>query len=707
MTDDGDPEWLLVCVEAGRCMHGTGGLLGAAFYEYPHPLAVCDVDLRVVWSNGAMQRAVGMTEEQLRGLRPRQAVDHPVVGEDERTMRRVLATGESQYREDFLRVPGEEHEHLWAVDISPVMDVDGDICGVLFSARDRTEQYWSRRRLQLTNEASARIGRTLDVEQVARELAEVAVPAFADRVIVDLLPFLHRGDKPPAEPPAGPVTVRRYAEKSLAGTPENRGHEQETVIHPEASPLAECLTTGRSARYTVTEPLIHNWSVRDPALVADIREIGTHSLMVVPLRARDVILGVACFGRHRHEEPFVEDDLLLAEEITARAAVCIDNASQYVRERETSVTLQRSLLPRKLPDHTGVDLAARYLPTDVQAGVGGDWYDVIPLSGARVALVVGDVAGHGIQASVAMGRLRTAMRSLADTELQSDELLTRLDDLVLRQATQVDTWDGDGTQVDIGATCLYAIYDPIAHRCTVASAGHPPPVVVTPDGTARILDLPTGPPLGVGGLPFEPVEIDLPEGSLLALYTDGLIETREHDLDAQLATLGDVLARPAPSLDATCDTVLETLPPERTDDDIALLLARTHVLGSEAVATWDVPSDPAAVTPARRKVTEQLARWGLDELNFTTELVVSELVTNAIRHGQPPVRLRLIHDRTLICEVSDASSAAPHLRRSRAYDEGGRGLLLVAQLTQRWGTRHDRQGKTIWAEQHLPSGQDS
>jgi anti-sigma regulatory factor (Ser/Thr protein kinase) len=338
--------------------------------------------------------------------------------------------------------------------------------------------------------------------------------------------------------------------------------------------------------------------------------------------------------------------------------------------------------------------------------VGGDWFDVIPLSGARVALVVGDVVGHGIHASATMGRLRAAVRTLADIDLPPDELLTRLDDLVGRLSANgsadADADDGDDAENDIGATCLYAVYDPVSRRCSLARAGHPLPALVTPDGTASFLDLPAGPPLGLGGLPFESSEIELPAGSILALYTDGLIESRHHDIDLGFERLRRALTRQEQSLETTCDNVLEAVLHDRPVDDVALLIARTYALDSDQVATWDLPADPAIVADTRRKVAARLADWGLHDAAFTTGLVVSELVTNAIRHAESPIQLRLIRDRTLICEVSDGSSIAPHLRRARAFDEGGRGLLLVSHLTQRWGTRHTPHGKTIWAEQALP-----
>ncbi len=421
--------------------------------------------------------------------------------------------------------------------------------------------------------------------------------------------------------------------------------------------------------------------------------------MAVPLMARGTTLGVAVFVRLLTPESpdvFDRDDVTLVQELTSRAAVCVDNARRYTRERTTALALQRSLLPQAVGGQAAVEFASRYLPALSQAGVGGDWFDVIPLSGTRVALVVGDVVGHGIHASVTMGRLRTAVWTLADVDLPPDELLTHLDDLVGHLATAESETGGE-----IGATCLYTVYDPVSRHCTIAAAGHPPPVLLRPDGTVEVLEVTAGPILGVGGLPFEATELELPEGSVLALYTDGLVEARTVDVDEGTAALCAALAVPAESLDLMCDTVLKSCLPENPTDDVALLVARTRALDADQVAVWDLPADPAVVATARQYALGQLTRWGLDETAFVTELVVSELVTNAIRYGGPPIQLRLIRDRSLICEVSDASSTSPHLRRARTYDEGGRGLLLVAQLTDRWGTRPSGTGKTIWAEQPL------
>jgi anti-sigma regulatory factor (Ser/Thr protein kinase) len=340
--------------------------------------------------------------------------------------------------------------------------------------------------------------------------------------------------------------------------------------------------------------------------------------------------------------------------------------------------------------------------------VGGDWFDVIPLSGARVALVVGDVVGYGTHAAATMGRLRTAVRTLADLDLPPDELLAHVDDLVI---SLVEQEDADSVADDeqqavatsvLGATCLYAVYDPITRRCTLARAGHLPPAIVTADGTVTFPDLPIGPPLGLGLLPFESTELELPDGTMLALFTNGLIEGKKRDVDVGLTSLAQALARPAPRLEDVCENVIGTLLTGPPSDDAALLLARTHGLDAGQVASWELACDPAVVASARDLATRRLADWGLEELAFTTELVVSELVTNAIRYGLEPIRLRLIRNEALICEVFDGSSTSPRLRHARTTDEGGRGLFLIAQLARRWGTRYTTAGKIIWAEQALP-----
>ncbi|MFE9044695.1 SpoIIE family protein phosphatase [Streptomyces sp. NPDC007818] len=561
-----------------------------------------------------------------------------------------------------------------------------------------------RRRLALTDRASKRIGTTLDISRTAEELTEVCTEDFADLVTVDLLDSAL--DETGTGPPEA-LTQRRVAQRSvLDDCPESPLRVGGTHTYPEDSEPVRALTTGRSVLHHIAGTAMPPWVAPSESHGRVLRDLGLHSVLLVPLHARGEILGLVQFVRHRTSAPFDDDDLLLAQEIVSRAAVSIDNARRYTHERSTALALQRTLLPRNTVHHAAVETASRYLPAGSHAGVGGDWYDVIPLSGARVALVVGDVVGHGLHAAATMGRLRTAVRAFADIDLMPDELLTHLDDVVIRMQREESANEGETS-----ATCLYAVYDPVARRCSLASAGHVPPTVVTPSKSSEALpEIPIGPPLGLGGLPFETIEFELPEDSLLVLHTDGLISGRTRDVDQGLATLHDVLtsAPEAPdSLEEICDRLLAALLPGRPADDVALLVARTHALDPDHVATTDLPSDPAAVSGARRFASDVLTAWGLEELSFTTELVVSELVTNAIRYGKSPIQLRLILQSTLTCEVSDASSTAPHLRRARMYDEGGRGLLLVAQCAERWGTRHGREGKVIWAEQALPGDRAS
>ncbi|WP_239342253.1 SpoIIE family protein phosphatase [Frankia sp. CiP3] len=544
----------------------------------------------------------------------------------------------------------------------------------------------------------------VDVRRITEELADMVVPGCADWVSVDLLDSVYRGGEPAPGRPTGPVTLRRTAYRSTIPDEMKVAVESGDVdIYPDFSPPARCLAAGRPVLHRVCDPEISRWVVDSPARAAAAYDHGFHSAMFIPLRARAATFGVVVLARRDHRAAFTAEDLLLADELGAKAALAIERARRCNRERAVALALQRGLLPQRLPEQVAVEVACRYRPASGDLGVGGDWFDVIPLSGARVALVVGDVAGRGIQAVAAMGRLRTAVRALTDSELPPEELLTRLDDLLARLLADGDLSSDQEAGSEIGATCLYAVYDPVSRRCSLASAGHRPPAVVTPDGTVTFLDVPTGPPLGLDSLPFEAVEVELPAGSLLALYTDGLIDSRGCDIDDGVDELRRVLAEPAHCLEAACDMALDVLLPEHLADDVALLLARTHGLDESQVASWDVPVGPAAVAQARAQAHEQLAAWALEELACTTELVVSELVTNAIRHGRGPVGLRLIRADTLICEVSDSSNAAPHPRRAHTLDEGGRGLLLVAQLTRRWGSRYTPSGKTIWAEQALPA----
>jgi len=588
-------------------------------------------------------------------------------------------------------------DRLLAINQRPT-DLTGGPPGSVATLRDSTElralsgrAEVARERLDMLYAAGVGIGTSLDVTRTAQELTELAVPRFADFVTVDLFDAVLAGEQPEAG-----LELRRTA---------FGGIRDDAPLYPvgrhihfvPSSPQARSLRSGQA----ILEPRLNDapgWQAQDLERTAQVLEYGIHSLITAPLRAGSLILGLANFWRSRQPEPFDAEDLELAEELVARAAVSIDNARRYTREHTMAVTLQRSLLPRSLPEQNALEVAYRYLPA--QAGVGGDWFDVLPLSGARVALVVGDVVGHGLHAAATMGRLRTAVHNFTALDLAPDELLTLLDEMVAR-IDQHEAEEGGSAPVT-GATCLYAIYDPVARRCAIARAGHPPPALVLPDGRVEFPEVPAGPPLGLGGLPFETADLELAEGSRLVLYTDGLVEDRARDIDVGLGLLREALEQAGTSPEDTCRAVVDARLPARPSDDIALIVARTRALGADRVAAWDVPTDPAAVADVRSSVTRRLAEWGLDELAFTTELILSELVTNAIRYGGAPIRVRVLRERALICEVFDSSSTAPHLRYAGMTDEGGRGLFLVAQLAERWGTRYLPTGKVIWAEQPLP-----
>jgi anti-sigma regulatory factor (Ser/Thr protein kinase) len=545
----------------------------------------------------------------------------------------------------------------------------------------------ARQRLALLLDASGRIGTTLDMRLTGGELAEIALPDFAQHVAVDLASWVLDGEDVP--PPGNEVKLRRVAVRTI---------RQGKVHRPPGAHVAYNAATAQTQCMSQRRPVLDAQLTAATAGKRWVAEDPDSSVIAAPIMVQGTVLGVASFYRLGGADPFDEDDLQLAGDLASRAAVCLDNARRFERERAMALALQRSLLPRAFPRQCAVEVAHRYHPA--QEGVGGDWYDVIPLSGGRVALVVGDVVGHGIHAAATMGRLRTAVRNFCALDLPPEDLLSQLDALVeSMDADEAEDQRGVGI---IGATCLYVVYDPVSGLCSVAAAGHPSPAVVARDGSVEFLDLPTGPPLGLGGSAYETVELPIDEGSTLVLYTDGLVESREQDIDVGLERLSAALAGPGRDPEELCSSAIGGLLPERTYDDVALLAARARRTPPDRVATWDVPMTPESVAFLRAEVSRLLRSWRLSELVFTTELVVSELVTNAIRYATGPVELRLLRDRALICEVADGSSVSPRLRRAQTFDEGGRGLFLVAQLSQRWGTRYTPRGKVIWSEQPLP-----
>ncbi|MFI9804009.1 SpoIIE family protein phosphatase [Streptomyces sp. NPDC052301] len=659
-------------------------VLEALFTQAPLGLYVFDEQLRIVQYNTAARGMRGVPRDAVLGRR----IDEVAEGFDEAELpalaRRVLAGG-GPIRDRLIRgrPPGDpDRELVVSVSVFRVRPGDGRAFGVAV-VQDVTARQNAADRLAVLHDAHRAIGTSLDVRATANALADVVVGRFADAVTVDVLDEAVRGAALSAGPVEADVPLRRAAFRSATGGP-GPVREGGLTTFPFPTPFTQSLHDAVPrlvARLSADEP----WLATDPERTRVLTEAGVHSLIVTPLVVRGAVLGVVGYYRHSVPQPYDNDDLALAEQLARHTALCMDNARNYARERAVATALQRHLLPRTPPELTAVDTASLHLPG--LRGGGGDWYDVLPLSGSRVALTVGDVTGSGIEVAAAMGQLRTALMTLAARDPAPDELLSCLDDITAALPREAHE--------PVTASCLYAVYDPVTRICTAAGAGHTAPVVVGADGEPILFEPPVGPLLGTGRGGYESARVELPEGSLLGMYTSGLVRTAPNPR----RTLHRVLSHPGQALRQLADDAVYALMRGQGEDDAVLLLARTHGLDEESLAEWTLPEDPAVVGTARRLAEHQLAAWKLDDLAFTTELVVSELVTNALRYGSPPIRLRMIRDRSLVCEVSDGSSTAPHLRHARALDEGGRGLEIVAQLAKRWGTRFGRHGKTIWCEQ--------
>ncbi|WP_327234710.1 serine/threonine-protein phosphatase [Streptomyces sp. NBC_01317] len=570
-------------------------------------------------------------------------------------------------------------------------------------------------RLRFVGAATRRIARGIDLDEIVLGLCRATVPTFSDAILVYLRDPLPVGD----ERPIAPFVLRLRRTDRLRLT-DGRVDSEGTflggfpvqiaegdllpVLDPQsdvmpAAELCEVLSGGalsevlRGVRPVFGDSAAARAAL--PELLGADRTVPTgHRAILAPLRGRRRVIGAAVFLRRPDRAAFEPNDLLVAAQLATHTALGIDKAVLYGREAYIADELQRTMLPENLPQPTGVRLASRYLPAAETARVGGDWYDAIPLPGSRVALVVGDVMGHSMTSAAIMGQLRTTAQTLAGLDLPPQEVLHHLDEQAQRLGT------------DRMATCLYAVYDPVSHRITIANAGHPPPILLHLGGRAEVLRVPPGAPIGVGGVDFEAVELDAPAGATLLLYTDGLVESRLRDVWTGIEQLRERLAATAqltgpdhaPPLEALCDDVLDVLGPGDRDDDIALLAARFDGIAPSDVAYWFLEPEDAAPGRARRLARRALARWDLEELSDSVELLISEVVTNAVRYAERPVTLRLLRTDVLRCEVGDDSPQLPRQRRARDTDEGGRGLFLVNRLARRWGATRLSTGKVVWFE---------
>ena len=557
-------------------------------------------------------------------------------------------------------------------------------------------------RLQYLDVATRRIARGMDLDETLRELRRAAVPAFADAIIVHLHDPLPVGD----EKSAAPVVLQLH---SVSRKPQAPQASPSPLLktHPLHSDIAERVrpdAAGRLSKLLLAgRPAFGDAPGIAPAVAELLGPLASapeaippgRRLIIAPLHGRRHVMGTVVLLRRSDRTPFTRDDLLVASQLATHTAIGVQKAVMYGHEASVADTLQHTMLPSSLPEPTGIRLASRYLPASKTAQVGGDWYDAIPLPGSRVALIVGDVMGHSMTSAAIMGQLRTIVQTLAGLDLPPDEVLHHLDEQAQRLGS------------DHIATCLYAIYDPISHRLLIANAGHPPAVLLHADGHGEVLRVPPAAPIGVGGVDFESVEMHAPTGATLLLYTDGLVESRETDvgtgveaLRTSLRTVAD--GHSAPSLELLCDHILGAMVPGSRDDDIALLTARFEGFPPDSVGYWHLDPHPLTAGQARRLTRRALRRWDLESMLDSTELMVSEVVTNAVRFASRPIALRLLRTDVLRCEVTDDSSQVPRMRQAQPGDEGGRGLFLVDQLAQRWGATRLSTGKVVWFEQQIP-----
>lgn len=653
--------------------------LGRALRHMSDGFLAVDDEWRITFANLEAERFLGFSEEELFG---RLLWDLPAARQVPDLEARCRAAAAEEKPAGFdVRVPAcgcRYHLRL-------VPGPDGRTLYFTDVTENRRLAEKQRAEKQQADERSARIAE-LTAELAKATTSQDVVDAVARRV---LPPFAAAG-----------VLVQVTEEERLhyvgaVGYPDDFLHLIDGRGRLAGDPAWDAIGSGTPLFFSSPQEL----TAHSPWLAGLPERAGKQAWAFLPLTASGHTFGVCVVAFDRPRLLTSEERALLST-ISALVAQSLERARLYDAEYTRSRELQRSLLPQALPELPACTAAARYLPAGPGADVGGDWYDIIPLSGGQVALVVGDVMGHGLPEAATMGRLRTAVHTLADLELPPGEIMGHLNDIVGAM--------GEGSY----ATCLYALYDSTTRVCSMVRAGHPPPALVRPDGTVYFPEPDADPPLGAAEPPFETVELEVPEGSLLVLYTDGLVESAKRDIDEGTAELARLLSAAhargaldtAADLERLCDSLTAALLPaeQQAADDAALLVARLHALPVERVVSWPLPDDPRAAGQARRHVREQLALWDLEQLTATAELLVSELVGNVVRHARGPVRLRLLYGAELICEVYDGSQTMPRIRRASETDEGGRGLQLITALSGRWGARYTPTGKCLWTEQPLP-----
>ncbi|EGX58452.1 hypothetical protein SZN_17812 [Streptomyces zinciresistens K42] len=611
-----------------------------------------------------------------------------------RRLRQVVETGEAHVARIQRLRRADGSELVVSLSILPAAAPEEGLTVSMIAMATRLHLY----------AAETAIGTSLDVGETSQSLAE-SLLAWGDVAAVDLDFAVWTGEGVTGRAKRR-IRLRRAALVPDRAWPEGyatpgddlptdasrllaqvvlRDDAPQAVVLPDRDAIERVLDSPRALR----------------ALVPVDRSAAVACIPLVLDGAPPVVLGVAEVWR-RADCPFRDSELFDLQELVARTAHHVDLARQHQREHTQVLALQRRLLPRTGGDT--VQIASVYHPaTPDSAGVGGDWVNSFPLPDGRTALVVGDVVGHGLGAAATMGQLSMEARALLSAGLAPDEVLEHLDETV----TLLDDAESGlaAGYSALGSTCCIALYDPVSHQVALSSAGHLPPVLVTPDGRASLLALRPHPGLGAEFALREPFDVHTflaPPGSLLALYTDGLVEDPALPIDEGIERLAQAVAgvHPWDALQRAARHVVSALAPARQRDDVTLLLARMIGYRKGDTATFRLPARNDAPARARGQVDALLRRWRIrEDTRDTVLLLVSELVTNAVRFAAGPVTVRLIRAGDgLLCEVGDTGNGRPRLRRGDLLADGGRGMSVVHRLTTRWGVRWTDTGKVVWAE---------
>ncbi|BEP12823.1 SpoIIE family protein phosphatase [Acidothermaceae bacterium B102] len=665
-------------------------LLEALFADAAVGLGMFDADLRYLRVNGVLHDIIGVPLEELYGRRPSEAM--PGFGEGvEAVLRRVAETGvalrEVELRGRTPATPDADHNYLCSY--FPLTGPDGAAIGLASIVRDVSERRQSvidlaaaHDRLALLSLVGQVIGSSLSTRDTLAALAALTVPRFADHCVVDLVDL--EGEQRGLLRRMALVHVEEVRE---AGDIAWRGNSG-LVTYPPGHPVTTVIASGSALLVRDVPGELPDEETHNLPGSQFSRQVGVRSLLVLPLTSRGILTGVVSWAVSVSGRAYDDADLAVAEEIAGRFSVALDNAHAYETQQAVALTLQRSLLPRQLPESEGLEPESVYLPGAGDTEVGGDWFDLIPLSTGRTGIVIGDVMGRGIHAAAVMGQLRAATRAFAVLDLAPAEVLRHLDELVVAL---------DAVQI---VTCVYAVFDPSTSTLTIANAGHLPPLVLH-DGVAQRLDLDTGTPLGIGAVRFVQRDVALPPGDAVVLYTDGLVETRGSDLDDGIERLRAALTAHSP-VGGTCTSALRALLDDDAveyDDDVAMLVLRATAADREPLVLR-LPARAEAPRMARDAARTALSGWGLSaDVTDNVALVVSELVTNAVLHtgSSPTLRLRTSTGAVYV-EVTDDDSRQPRMRDPEDDEDSGRGLHLIEALSRRWNVRTTASGKVVWAE---------